>query len=493
MATPSVAQIYAFGANVQSAGVSSSSYTIRVANQWGAGNTVAVIIEMSHGNTLSAMHDDAGTTNTWSTTANVSADSGTGGFLTNAYILGNVNAGGRVLTVTLTSSDDNVKFTVIEFYNTASSSIVGSTTQSHTAAAPTVSAPAITGTSGSLLIQYGIDNSNLIGLGNNAVTTITAGSSWTMLAGDYAANSTANSAMNSWAMQSITATGSSQTPSFTTSGTATYNTICFEIKGGTTGTAPAAGIHINKVHCFTNTNIQTTPMKLFFPGTGNCIVLFEDTGSLRSAPSDTVGNSWTLDVTGTSAPVTPVAHAKNVAVSQTNAISCPCVSDSGNASGSNPVNTSYYVFDIGGADTNNPKVQTVTFPVTSEGTSWSGTCSITPQTKNGLILNYAGTGIGPILTQTGPSGSFYISPNYTGETDGDSMNNANAMSVTYYGSSLSAQSYGYTIASGTTINATAIEIQIPPQLAGDEDFWLPGGSDGRPPRRRELEPVVTVF
>jgi uncharacterized protein YfaP (DUF2135 family) len=86
---------------------------------------------------------------------------------------------------------------------------------------------------------------------------------------------------------------------------------------------------------------------------------------------------------------------------------------------------------------------------------------ITPHRQNGIIVNWAGTGIGPILTMTSPSGAYYVSVNYPGETDNDTFDNANAASIYYYGTSLAQQSYGYTMDFGTSINATAGEFGAP--------------------------------
>jgi hypothetical protein len=50
------------------------------------------------------------------------------------------------------------------------------------------------------------------------------------------------------------------------------------------------------------------------------------------------------------------------------------------------------------------------------------------------------------------------------------MCNANALSM-HYAATLTALSFDYTIAVGTTINATAVEITAQTNFSGDEDFW----------------------
>jgi len=419
-------------------------------NTWGAGNCVVVFLDLTHGNTVSSLVDDAG--NTWPTTAVVSADAGGGNTLSGAYVLANVQGGGRTLTLNLTKSDDNVKVMVQEWAGIALSSPVGATASSITAAAPTISLPSMNVASGSLVLHYALDNAGLLGFGA-PVASMTAGAGWTLQHADLATGGGSNPNMNFFGLQSLVAQGTSIAPTLTTTGSHKVNTYCLELKASAgSGTPPASGIRVLKMAFVTNINITATPYRVPWPTAGNLIVVLEDDGSLTKAPTDSTGNTWAIPVPGDTAPVTALAYAK-ATPSQTNVISFV-------VTGTN-VNTTYWVLDIVGADPVSPYVQSVAFPVTSEGKTWTGTPVITPHRQNGIIVNWAGTGIGPILTMTSPSGAYYVSVNYPGQTDNDTFDNANAASVYYYGTNLAQQSYGYTMDFGTTINATAGEFGAP--------------------------------
>ena len=450
-AVPTLVQSVSYGANAPSRSTSSAHYTFPMPNRWGAGNAVVVFLDISHGNAVSSLVDDAG--NSWPTTPAVSADAGSGLLVSAAYVLPNVRGGGRTLTLDLASADRNVKVMVQEWAGIAMASPVGATASSSTAGAPTIGLASMSVAAGSLLLHYALDNTGT--LGNGApVTSMTAGSGWTLHHADLATGDNPNQNMNFFGLQSLVAQGTSVTPTLTTTGNHTVNTYCLELKSAPgAGTLPPPGIHILKMAFVTNSHITTSAYKVPWPTAGNLIVVLEDNGSLTSAPTDSNGNSWALPVAGDTAPTSALAYAK-ATPSQTNVITFPVTGAQ--------QNTTYFILDVVGADPTSPYVQSVVFPVTSEGTSWTGTPVITPKRPNGIVVNWAGTGIGPILTMTSPSSAYYVSVNYTNENDGDGFDNANAASVCYYGTNLAAQSYGYTIQNATSINATAGEFAVAP-------------------------------
>ena len=446
---PTLVQSVSFGANAPARGLSSSQYTFPMPNKWGGGNCVVVFLDVSHGNSVVSLVDDAG--NTWPTTAAVSADKSST-MVSGAYVLPNVAAGGRTLTLTLNKNDDNVKMMVEEWAGVALSSPVGATASSTTATAPAISLASMTVAVDSLLLHYALDNTDNIGLGA-PVSSMTAGAGWTLQHADLATGNSQNPNMNFFGLQSLVAQGTSVTPTMTTTGSHSVNTYCLELKAASgAGTPLPSGIRILKMAYVTNIDITQSPYKVPWPTAGNLIVVLEDEGSLTSAPTDSNGNTWAIPVKGDTAPVSALAYAK-ATPSQTNVISFGVTG--------NQINTTYWLLDIVGADPTAPLVQSVTFPVTSEGTAWTGTPVITPKRQNGLIVTWAGTGIGPILTQTSPSGAYYVSVNYPNQTDNDTFDNANGASVYYFGTNLAQQSYGYTIKTGTTINATAGEFGVP--------------------------------
>ena len=450
---PTLVQSVSFGANAPSRSTSSAHYTFPLPNRSGPGNCIVVFLDISHGNSVASLVDDVG--NSWPTTPAVSADAGGGGLVSAAYVLPNVQGGGRTLTLDLSSADQNVKVMVQEWAGIAQTSPVGAIVSSHTAAAPSIALPSMTVAAGSLLIHYALDNTGALGTGA-PVSSLTAGAGWTLHHADLATGDNPNINMNFFGLQSQLAPGTSVTPTLTTTGTHSVNTYCLELKSAAgAGTLPPPGIHVLKMAFVTNSHITTGAYKVPWPTAGNLIVVLEDNGSLTSAPTDSNGNSWALPVRGDTAPTSALAYAK-ASPSQTNVITFPVTLDQ------NQQNTTYFILDVVGADQTAPFVQSVVFPVANEGASWSGTPVITPRRANGIVVNWAGTGIGPILSMTSPAGAYYVSVNYTNENDGDGFDNANAASVYYYGASLAAQSYGYTIKNPTSINATAGEFATAP-------------------------------
>ncbi len=457
---PAIVQYFSSGANTNRNGITSTSYVMRICNLTSAGNCLVLIIDCQHNNTFTGISDDVG--NTWSTTPSLSVDAGVGLTKTCVFVLPNAIAGGRNITIGLGTADDNFKFIFIEVANVALQGAVGATVSSISTTAPNVSAGNITPRqAGSMLLAYAIDNSALIGDGAQALTGITAGSGWTTLTGDICFAS--NISMNFHAVQYLVGTtkAATATPLTLTGGTNSCNYVVLELFAQVAGNfMPSSGIYVFGYKTALNGDIAASPWKAFMPNVGTCLALIEDDGSLRSAPTDTAGGTWVLDVTGSTAPVSAAAHAAGLAPSQSRIITFVV--------SSLPQNTNYCIFDVVRCS---GVVQKVTFPSTAEGTSWVGTCAITPLKANGLVINFAGTGIGPILSQTQPAGAYYLSQNYTGETDTDDMINANGLSMYYYGASLSAQSYGYTIAAGTSINATALELGLLiPLDVDDADF-----------------------
>src|SRR5262249_21776621 len=88
---PTLVQSVSFGGNSPARGHPSTHYTFPMPNKWGAGNCVVVFLDLTHGNTVSSLVDDAG--NTWPTVPAVSADAGSGLIVSGAYVLPNVRGG----------------------------------------------------------------------------------------------------------------------------------------------------------------------------------------------------------------------------------------------------------------------------------------------------------------------------------------------------------------------------------------------------------------
>src|SRR5216683_712208 len=476
---PALVQRVAYGALDVNRGLTDTAFTIRLPNKTLASNCLVLIVDNTDGNTVASIvgKDTSGTTvQTWSATPVVTATNAST-MRTTAYIQAGATAGVQWITITFTATENNCHFLFMEWRNIATSSAVGVTSQSNTAAAPNISAPALSPTSGDLLLHYCFNNANIIGsAGNVIVTSWTAGSSFTLEAADFASGAATPQDMSFYALQTRIAPGGSVTPTLTTTGTGAANTIAFSLKAASAGTAPAAtGIRILRQQYYTNTGL--TPNANWsepFPCSGNLLVLYEDVGLIQTAPSDSLNGTWTLAVPGINASQVACAYKKNPITGSTNVLTFPIANVAG-------ANTTVIVYDIVGADTTNPLVDhtghesnivggcVIQAPTAVVPGSVPHMPDITPLIPNGLIINQVADGHGPLTALTAPTGALFNSITYPNETDFDSFDNAGGTGDFYYGSTMTLQNWTWTNTQTTSLWATAAEWRAagPP----DEDFW----------------------
>jgi hypothetical protein len=452
--TPTLAQRRAFGALAPSRGLTSTAFTIRMQNPVGAGNCIVLLLDHSSAISVKSITDDA--SNAWSTTPAVSVSAGSGLNKTDAYVLLNSNAGARNFTITFSASENNVHFIILEYYNVATSGAVGVTASTSSAHAPTITTPALSPAAGSLMLHYSMDNTALIGETRTTVTSFTAGSGWTLEAADYASgNSGGPVDMSFFVLQTRIAPGGSITPSVTTTGTASVNSIALELKAAGAGTPPPAGIRVLRMQDYLSSNIDVSTWSEPFPCSGNLLAVFDSNGDITSAISDSNSNTWAIPVKGVNTNVASLNYAKNPATSPTLVMHWP-ITGTGQ-------NTTVTVYDIAGADPVAPYVQSVTSgPTLTNPPSFTSQPVITPQRKNGVVLVVCGDGLGPITALNQPAGAYYLSDNYPGETDQDTIDNADGYAINYYGTDLATQNYGWELAlADDSAQATGVEFAAP--------------------------------
>ena len=448
-AVPELAQRRAFGALFQGRGLSASNFTIRMQNPVGGGNCLVLIIDYSSGLDVSSITDDAG--NAWSAVPAVAADAGPGKNKTEAYVLQDAKAGARNFTINFSAAENNAHFILLEYYNIATSGAVGVTVSTTTARAPTIATVPISPSTGSLVLHYSTDNVAQIGEpGAVSVSSFTAGQGWTLEAADYASgNSSGPQAMNFFVLQTAIAPGGSITPNVTTTGTNTVNSIALELKAAPAGTPPPSGIRVLRMQDYLNPNINVATWSEPFPSSGNLLAVMESNGDITSVISDSNYNAWTLAVKGVDSDVVSLNYAKNPQTGPTLVMHWPITGTARN--------TTVTAYDITGADSVNPYVQSVTSGPTSINGPFTGQPIITPERPNGVVLVVCGDGIGPITALTQPAGAYYLSANYPNETDQDTIDNADGYAIYYYGTDLATQNYGWDIPIGYSANATAVE------------------------------------
>jgi hypothetical protein len=443
--TPTLVQHYYTGANSAARGLTAASYTFRLPNKVLAGNALVMFIDYPSGTTIRSISDDG--SNNWPTAA-ATVDANAGNTKTSAYVLPNAASGTRVITVTFSDPIAGAHAVFLEYYNVSTSSPVGLTTTSATPVSPSIQPPSFTPTSGNLVLNYVVDNNGTVGGGSaNNVGAWAAGSSqnsgvtFTALGGDI--NNTHDTSPHF--MQSAVANGSLITPTATATQTTrdTFTTIAIELRGASAGTAPGDGIRILKQQFFTHTAL-TVPGSWteFFPAQGNLLVgLNIYPGSSTSAFTDSKGNAWSLVHANSGAPM--IVYAENPNVESTLMVTFPLTNENSN--------TTITLYDIVGAATSSVLAQSVTVDWTdaSNLTVVNSQPSITPQNANGLIIALAALGQGPAtgMALGAPASALFMPVTYPGETDFDTFNNADSYGHSNYGTSLTNQTWNWTIKS----------------------------------------------
>jgi hypothetical protein len=222
----------------------------------------------------------------------------------------------------------------------------------------------------------------------------------------------------------------------------TFNVASVALKAASAGTAPAAtGIRIVRVaHC-TN-SVPPTNWNIQFPSSGNLIVAVTNENSVINITSvtDNKGNTYNREEPDASEPqfwwagnATPDANLKL----------------SLNISGT-PANTTVVLYDIVGAATS--PLDGVVGTVAAADINWANlinTPSITPATAPGLTIASVSLGQGPSsgLNIGSPAGAIFDLVYYTGETDFDTMDNADGKAHVY-NSDTTTENWNWIVANG---------------------------------------------
>ncbi len=220
----------------------------------------------------------------------------------------------------------------------------------------------------------------------------------------------------------------------------TYNALSVALKAARAGTAPPAGIRIVRISHFTN---ETPPAAwdLQFPSTGNLIVLAtsEQLGHNITSITDTGSNTYALEEPDNTEP--QVWYAANAKPD-------PDLKLTINFTGQ-VLGTSVAMYDITGAD---PSPLDGTVGVVADvdigGADLINTPSITPVSL-GLTIAVLTLGQGPStgLNAGSPPGAIFDLVTYAGETDFDTMENADGKAH-FYNTDLSQENWNWIIRNG---------------------------------------------
>ena len=429
-------------------GLTGNAWKIPLPNPVQAGDILVLYLDYPHGDTVSSITDTIG--NTWSTTPAVTADGGPGNALTAIYLMPDSGAGAETLTVNLSAGSGFFSYAISEYNNVATSSPSNGTlgTGNITVSGGSISPGSFTPTNnnsngGNLLLTYVADAAQE---STGTSTGFTAGTNFTLLDADRSALTTG--AYPHATQAYLQGTSASITPSIGETGDTadTFNsvTVALKVAAGTGGSLPT-GIDIHKIlHFTTFTDASNQTVKLQVPVTGNLLVLSapEDNFNFTSV-TDSDGNTWHFigDTTGSSQMwyTFPSSADPTLVVS----VAIP----------GNPGNFSIRVHDIINAtayDTNgvNDGFSCV------EGSDNPAAPDITPTHAPGLVIATNGFGTGPGRAVTAPSGAVWDFVTYTGETDLDTLENADGMGH-LYNSTTAPESWTWTSTVGTSCYSVA--------------------------------------
>jgi len=452
-ATPTLVQHVSSSANPAGKGIPGNAFKFTLPNAVGAGN--CLILGISYAASASrtvSVTDSNG--NAWPSSPAVTV---TGGQVASSvYVLPNANVGVTTVTVTFDASLLPFQYTISEFYNVATVSPVNGTSRSATTSGSSAGGTVASGSftpgnndaaGGNLIWTYVFDNANP-GSGN-AVTTFAPGAGFTLLDADIAWGSDANAhhASEYFVQTAATAINPGMAVTMTPGGDP-FNAVSVALKAAPAGTPPGPGIRIIRVsHCTREAGFPAA-WKHQFPTSGNLIVAVTSENSVINITSvtDTRGNLYSKVEPDGSEPQFWYAG---------NATPDPNLKLTFNISGS-PAGSTVVFYDITGAAAS-PFDVAAGMPVMncSNLTNVNNAPSITPTTINGLTLASMGIGQGPGtgLFTGAPAGAIFDLVTYAGETDLDTMDNADAKAH-FYNTDLSTENWNYRI-TGNPSNSCA--------------------------------------
>jgi hypothetical protein len=479
-ATPTLVQHYSVADNPAGLGIDGNAFKFTLPNAVGAGNALVLGVAFcstASGNCTTTGNDlcHAGGSctvpvtdsngNTWPTAPAVRVNDANLNVDMAVFVLPNAAAGVTTITIHFTAALHPMTFDISEFQNVATSSPVDATASNSSVSAPTVTQSITTVASGDLVWVMAIDDSNAGSL--NAVTTWAPTGSFKLLEADigWAADANAHKA----SAYLVAGAGGAVTAGFTATMTTNdqFAIVVVALKSAAAGTGPPAGIYVKNEMGNTNENPPSS-WAMQFPSEGNLLVMVTSTIDdsshlLVSGITDNKGNTWTRATSGSVTSDDPsIWYAVNATPGNdlkvtlsTSCTSPPCAG------------TSFIMYDI---------LNAATAPVdviqgTGSATSCNGTTSLTnfpsltPTTSNGITIAAIQLGQGPGLATTAPANATFDLTTYTGETDTDTMSNADGRSH-FYNPNLSAENWGWTITSQASNSCSGTAVHFKAAAAG---------------------------
>ena len=357
--TPTLVQHISSGRD-NTGGYSSPTYRFFLPNPTLSGNCLVLRFEHNSTLTTSSVKTDKG--DTFSSGPSINS----GGHATESYYVA-ASAGSQIISVVTAGSVggsdmDDAGGDLSEFYNT---SCVVDGSGSSSSRSITLS----TTTANDLIWESGDDASTL----TPTITSITVGSGYTMLHG--------NTSLGTFAQYQSGASTGSQTVSFQTSDSDSWQSVAIAFKSALTGTAPpSSGIRIVSMYAEIFGN---NPHTMYVPCSGNLLIgTWSGVSVTISAVSSSPSGTWSpgASYVRPSGEVTQIFYGQGMKCN-----SALTMTPTYSGVGSGGLNF-MVMLDVAGANASAHDVDATNTGDQTSGSTLS-TDTITPTTANGLILD----------------------------------------------------------------------------------------------------------
>lgn len=441
-------------------GITGNGFIFNLPNATLSGNAFVLAIAYPYSATRTvAISDSCG--DTWPAATITQGAASNGNMNVKVYVLPNASACAHTLTVTFDAAVKPFQYTWAEFYNIATSSAadgskgvnsVGGTVAAAGSYTPTTNNDA---NGGHLIWAYAISNDAIGTLANNQASTITktGGVSPSFM---HANNICTIPSASSFDVQ---ATNGAVNPgfNFTQSSGTNFVVASVALKAASAGTAPGSAIRVKRLMHLSVVNPVSGNNVLMFPADGNLLVASMAAGNnLNSVNSVTDSQSQSYTNPGT-AGNSQVFYHQNAASGNNLTLTV-------NLNGAGQPQFSIHLWDVVGAQASS-FLNTAGFNGAAPGTGnvVNDLPTITPNAAPGLVIVQTGFGTGPTnsLASGAPAGALFDQVYYTGMTDQDRMDNADAFGHVNY-STTAVQHWNWGMdnaARGSTIFATGIAFQ----------------------------------
>jgi hypothetical protein len=462
-AVPALVQHVGSTTELAARAISGNDITFTPPNPVLSGNCLVLGVAYTSGTPFAASAVTDSNGNPWPTGPAASKVDSAGNMDLAIFVLPNARPGPTTVTLHWSHAIPQFQYSFSEFDNVATSAPVNGSSGAAQVQAPALSTGTFTpgnndASGGNLVWSYFFDDSSPGS--NDDVTAFTPGPGFALLDADTAWHLDAN--VHHAAEYMVQTTAAPIDPGMTAAMSPSSDRfigLSIALKAASAGTAPAppsAAIRIAKVLHYTN-EVPPSTLSAQVPSSGNLIVFstanasgFGDIASV----TDSKGNSYTKVQPDSSEPqffVAPHAVTGNDLVLTAHL--------DGNASG-----MSFTVFDIVGA-ASSPLGAIGHMPaVNCSNLSFIANApSITPTAAGGLTIAVMGLGQGPGtgLGQGSPTSAVFDMATYTGETDLDTMENADSRAH-LYNTSTAVESWSWAITSQPNNSCFAAAIHLLP-------------------------------